>query len=76
VNDLPIRPVRWRTGAAWGWLVAGLVLVLVAVIGHNELGWIYLLSGIAWMLAAGGYIFFANRRNRAADTQDHPASSS
>ena len=76
MNDLPIRPVRWRTGAAWGWLCAALVLVLIAVIGRSELRWIYLLSGIAWVLAAGGYIFLAHRKNRVADTQDHPASPS
>jgi hypothetical protein len=76
MNDLPIRPVRWRTGAAWAWLVAGLVLVLIAVIGQGELGWIPLLSGIAWVLAAGGYILVLSRRNRAADTGNHRGSPS
>jgi len=74
MKDLPIRPVRWRTGAAWAWLVAGLGLILIAVVGGSQLGWLMLISGIAWVLAAGGYIIFANRRNRAAETPDDPSS--
>jgi len=63
----PIRPVRWRTGAAWGWLVAGLVLMGIGIVGvvNDRLGWIYLLSGVAWVAAAAGYLVMAHRRNRA-----------
>ena len=72
MDQHPIPQVRWRTGAAWGWLVAGLVLSGIGLVGvmNHRLGWLWLLSGLAWVAAAGAYIVFAHRRNRAPSAHE------